>query len=124
MNNVILRGRLTADAEVKITVDEKSTTIARFTLAVPDKTHRNNNGEYDTDFIKVVAFNSLADTIQQYTCKGSEILLTGRLHTYSYNKDDRKVYMSEIIAERIEFVTKCSKPDVNIPDDDGETPFK
>lgn len=87
MNIVILRGRLTADAEVRVTTDEKSTTIARFSLAVADRTHRNSNGEYDTDFLKIVAFNSLANTIEQYTSKGSEIIVTGRLHTYSYEKD-------------------------------------
>lgn len=124
MNIVILRGRLTADAEVRVTTDEKSTTIARFSLAVADRTHRNSNGEYDTDFIKIVAFNSLANTIEQYTSKGSEIIATGRLHTYSYEKDGRKVYMSEIIAERIEFVDKCNKPDFEIPDNDDELPFK
>lgn len=124
MNIVILRGRLTADAEVRVTTDEKSTTIARFSLAVADRTHRNSNGEYDTDFIKMVAFNSLANTIEQYTSKGSEIIVTGRLHTYSYEKDSRKVYMSEVIAERIEFVDKCNKPDLEIPDNDDELPFK
>lgn len=125
MNTIILRGRLTADADVRVTTDEKSTTIARFSLAVADRTHRNSKGEYDTDFIKIVAFNSLANTISQYTGKGSEIIVTGRLHTYSYEKDGRKVYMSEVIAERIEFVDKCNKPAVEIPDyDDDELPFK
>ena len=124
MNIIILRGRLTADADIRIASDEKSTTIARFSLAVPDRTHRNSNGEYDTDFIKIVAFNSLANTIEQYTGKGSEILVTGRLHTYSYEKENRKVYMSEVIAERIEFIDRCNKPDVEIPDNDDELPFK
>lgn len=124
MNIIILRGRLTTDADIRITSDEKSTTIARFSLAVPDRTHRNSNGEYDTDFIKIVAFNSLANTIEQYTGKGSEILVTGRLHTYSYDKDNRKVYMSEVIAERIEFIDRCNKSDVHIPDNDDELPFK
>lgn len=123
MNIIILRGRLTADAEVRVTTDEKSTTIARFSLAVTDRTHRNGNGEYDTDFIKIVAFNSHANTVEQYTGKGSEIIVTGRLHTYSYEKENRKVYMSEVIAERIEFVDKCKKPDVEIPDNDDGLPF-
>ena len=124
MNIIILRGRITADAEVKITTEEKRTTIARFSLAVPDRTHRNNNGDYDTDFIKIVAFNSLADIIQQYTGKGSEIIVTGRLHTYSYEKEKRKVYMSEVIAERVEFIDKCNKPDLEIPDNNDELPFR
>lgn len=124
MNIIILRGRLTADAVVRVTTDEKSTTIARFSLAVPDRTHRNNNGDYDTDFIKIVAFNGMANNVSQYTGKGSEIIVTGRLHTYSYEKENRKVYMSEVIAEHIEFVDRCNKPDVEIPDSDDELPFK
>lgn len=125
MNIIILRGRLTTDADIRITSDEKSTTIARFSLAVPDKTHRNSSGEYDVDFIKIVAFNGLANTVSQYTGKGSEIILTGRLHTYSYEKDGRKTYMSEVIAERIEFVDRCNKPDVEVPDiPDEELPFR
>lgn len=124
MNSIILRGRLTADAEVRVTSDEKSTTIARFSLAVQDRTHRNSSGEYDVDFIKIVAFNGLANTVGQYTGKGSEIILTGRLHTYSYEKENRKVYMSEVIAERIEFIDRCNKPDVEIPNNDDELPFR
>lgn len=122
MNHIILRGRLTDAANLKVS-PENNTTIARFSLAVPDRTHRNHNGDFDVDFIKIVAFNSLADTISQYTGKGSEILLSGRLHTYTYEKDDRKVYMSEVIAERIEFVDKCHKPEIDIPDTDDELPF-
>lgn len=122
MNNVILRGRLTDAAEVRITPE--STVVARFSLAVQDRSHRNHEGNYDVDFIRLVAFNGIAENIQQYTDKGSEILVTGRLHTYSYkNKDDKTVYMSEVIAERIEFIAKCNKPEIpDIPDE--ELPFK
>lgn len=125
MNNVVLRGRLTVAPETKITNDEKRTTTSRFTLAVQDRTHRNHNGDYDTDFIKIVAFNTLADIIQQYTDKGSEVLVTGRLHTYTYkNSENRNVYMAEIIAEKVEFITKCNRPEI-MPDDieDDTLPF-
>lgn len=123
MNHIILRGRLTDEAVVKVS-PENNTVIARFTLAVPDRTHRNHNGDFDVDFIKIVAFNSIADTVSQYTDKGSEIIVTGRLHTYSYEKDNRKVYMSEVITERIEFVDKCHKPEIDIPEADDALPFK
>ena len=121
MNNIILRGRLTDAPNTRIS-PENNTPITRFSLAVPDKTHRNHNGDFDVDFIKIVAFNGLANTVSQYTGKGSEILVTGRLHTYSY--ENRKVYMSEVIAERIEFVDKCNKPEFDIPETDDELPFK
>lgn len=126
MNSIILRGRLTTDPEVRVTTDQTPTTIARFSLAVEDRSHRNHDGNYDTDFIKMVAFNSVANNIQQYTEKGSEILVQGRLHTYTYkNKEEKNVYMSEVIIEKIEFIAKCRKGDAEIPDiPDEELPFK
>lgn len=127
MNTIILKGRMTTNAELRITSDYKPTTIARFSLAVPDKSHRNAEGTYDTDFIKIVAFNKIADNIERFTGKGSELLVTGRLHTYSYkNKDNQTVYMAEVIAEKVEFVNDCKKASeevVDIPEND-ETPFK
>lgn len=126
MNSIILRGRLTTDPETRITTDEKPTTISRFTLAVQDRTHRNHQGEYDVDFIKMVAFNAVADNIQQYTGKGSEVLVQGRLHTYSYkNKEEKTVYMAEVIVEKLEFIANCKKAGAEIPDiPDEELPFK
>lgn len=126
MNSVILRGRLTADAEIRITQDEKPTTIARFSLAVQDRTKRDDNGNYPVDFIKIVAFNSIANNISQFTSKGSEIIVMGRLHTYSYkNKNEQTVYMTEVITEKLEFVANCRKSEVEIPDiPDDELPFR
>ena len=116
MNTVILRGRFTDAPEVKITTDEKPTTVARFSLAVQDRTHRNHNGDYDVDFIKCVAFNGTAETLQQYTDKGSEVLITGRLHCYTYKKDERTVYMTEVIVEKAEFISICKKAGIAIPE--------
>lgn len=127
MNTIILKGRMTTNAELRITSDDKPTTIARFSLAVPDKSHRNAEGNFDTDFIKIVAFNKIADNIERFTGKGSELLITGRLHTYSYkNKDNQTVYMAEVIAEKVEFVNDCKKSSdevIDIPEN-AETPFK
>lgn len=126
MNTVILRGRFTDAPDVRITTDEKATTVARFSLAVQDRSHRNHNGDYDVDFVKCVAFNGIADTLQQYTDKGSEVLITGRLHCYTYkNKDDKNVYMTEVIVEKAEFIANCKKNGSDTPDmPDEELPFK
>ena len=42
-----------------------------------------------------------------------------------YQKDERKVYMSEVIAERVEFIANCNRPEtIIIPEDDDELPFR
>lgn len=129
MNTIILKGRLTTNPEIRITSDDKPTTIARFSLATPDKSHKNSNGQYDTDFIKCVAFNAIANSLERFTGKGSEIIVQGRLHCYNYkNKNDQTVYMAEVICEKIEFVSDCKKAAdevTEIPDNIAEeTPFK
>ena len=61
MNKVILMGRLTRDPEIKSSQGEKSTTIARYTLAVDRRFRRNNDGEQSADFIGCVAFGKSAE---------------------------------------------------------------
>lgn len=126
MNFIILRGRLTADADIRITTDQHPTTIARFSLAVPDRSKRDDNGNYPVDFIKIVCFNGIAENVQKFTEKSSEVIITGRLHTYSYkNKNGQTVYMAEVITEKLEFVSNCRKSEPEIPDGaDDELPFR
>ena len=123
MNISILRGRLTADAEIHIKPEENQTETARFSIAVPNINRNDENGKHPVDFIKIVAFNSLARNIAKYTKKGSEITVVGRLHTYSYkNKDDKTVYMTEIVADRIEFISGCvSGADIADTPDEAST---
>ena len=55
MNKVILMGRLTRDPDVRYGTGERSTTIARYTLAVDRRFKRDN--EQTADFISCVAFD-------------------------------------------------------------------
>lgn len=110
MNHVVLRGRLTDNPKVHVQEGENKTTIANFTLAVADRTHKNKDGDFDVDFIRMTAYNIIADNIRKYTAKGAEILAEGKLHTYSYkNKEDKIIYVSEVIVERLEFLSDCKR---------------
>lgn len=53
-------------------------------------------------------------------------MITGRLHCYTYkNKDDKNVYMTEVIVEKAEFIANCKKNGSDTPDiSDEELPFK
>ena len=61
MNKVILMGRLTRDAEIRYSQGESSSVIARFTLAVDRRFHRNNEDQ-TADFISCVAFGKTGRT--------------------------------------------------------------
>ena len=102
MNKVILLGRLTRDPESRWTQKQGSqeqTCVARFTLAV-DRRGRDQGA----DFITCVVFGKSAENAEKYLKKGLKIALSGRIQTGSYtNKDNIKVYTTEVIAEDIEF---------------------
>lgn len=143
MNKSILVGRLTRDPEVRYSQGENANAVARFTIAV-NRRFKNNEGNYDADFINCVAFGKSAEFIEKYFKKGMAIGITGRIQTGNYtNKDGVKVYTTDVVVEEAEFVesknsggssassnvpTNNNSPSadgfINIPDGiDEELPF-
>ena len=102
MNKVILLGRLTRDPDVRYSQGEKSTTVARYTLAVDRRFKR--DGDQAADFINCVALGKNGEFAEKYLKKGIKIVITGRIQTGSYtNKDGQKVYTTDIVVEEQEF---------------------
>ena len=98
MNIVNLIGRLTKDVVLKKTTN--GTSVVGFTLAV-------NRAKEGADFIPCVAYNQTADLMDKYLSKGSQIAVQGRINTRNYdNESGQKVYVTEVIADRIEFLDK------------------
>ena len=119
MNKVILMGRLTKDPDMR---GEGTNLVARYSLAV-DRRFKDNDGNYQTDFINIVVFGKGAEFAEKYLKKGTKIVVTGRIQTGSYtNKDGQKVYTTDVIAEDQEFAE--SKSNSNNDDtpgtDDGD----
>lgn len=103
MNKVIIIGRLTADPELR--TSQNGTASCRFNVAVNRK-FKNQNGEYDSDFISCVAFKQTAEFISRYFTKGKMIALEGTLRTGSYkdrNHQDVTHYTTDIFVENVEF---------------------
>ncbi len=102
MNVVTLIGRLTRDPQIRYALQSQMA-VANFTLAV-DRPRSRDGQEKEADFPDIVAFGKPAEIIENYTSKGSQIGVTGRLQTRSYEKDGRKVYITEVVAERVELL--------------------
>lgn len=101
MNNVQLVGRLTRDPDVR--VSNGGTSVARFTVAC-DRRFK-SDGAPTADFPTVIAFGKTAEFIEKFFLKGMRIGVTGRIQTGSYqDKDGRKVYTTEVVADSVEFV--------------------
>ena len=102
MNKVFLVGRLTRDFDLRYGAN--NTAVARTSIAV-DRQFSNQNGEREADFINIVAFGNRAETMKKYLTKGSQIAISGRIQTGSYDASDgRKVYTTDIVIEEFQFL--------------------
>lgn len=103
LNKCFLMGRLTKDVEARGDGDKK---VARYTLAVDRRYSKSE--ENQTDFINIVVFGKGAEFAEKYLKKGTKVVVTGRIQTGSYEKDGRKVYTTDVIAEDQEFAESKS----------------
>ncbi len=65
--------------------------------------------EKQADFIQCKAFNKTAELIEKYLSKGSQVGIEGAIQTGSYDKEGQKIYTTEVIVNRIEFLSKAEK---------------
>ncbi len=105
INKVVLTGRLGQDVELRHTTTGKA--VATFSLAVTD----NYNREV-THWLNIVTWGKSAENCSAYLSKGSLVGVEGRIQTRNYeNKEGRKVYVTEIVADRVEFLDSKGKSD-------------
>ena len=97
MNSVQLIGRLTKDLDLRYTQSGKA--VATGTLAV-NRRFKNASGENEADFIQIQIWDKSAENLANFTRKGSQIGVNGRIQTRNYeNKEGQRVYVTEIVVE-------------------------
>ncbi len=102
MNKVCLTGRITKNIELKY--NQNNVAITSFNLAVTRK-FKNQNGEYESDFINCIAYKSTAELLNKYVKKGDLLGIEGRIQTRNYeDKDGKRVYVTEVIVDSIDFL--------------------
>lgn len=104
MNEVVLIGRLVRDPEIRYTSSQMA--VCTFTLAVDRPFSRNRQDNAPTaDFIRITVFDRQAENCSRYLAKGRQAAVQGRIQTGSYiNKDGQKVYTTDVVANRVEFI--------------------
>lgn len=102
VNQIVLLGRLTKDIEMHSTTSGKS--IGQFSLAV------DRYGDDGADFFDVVAWEKTAELMQQYTQKGSKVLIMGRLgqDTWDDKETGKKRSKVTITANDVTFLDSKS----------------
>lgn len=101
LNRVILMGRITQDLEVRQTPNGVS--ALTFNVAV-DRNFKDQNGQYQSDFITCVAWRQTAEFIGRYFGKGRMIALEGTLRSRTYeDKNGTKHYVTEVYVDNASF---------------------
>ena len=119
MNRVILIGNLTKDPELSTT--NSGINYCRFTLAVP-KRFVGSTGERDAEFINIVVWRTQADNCHKYLKKGSKAGVVGSIQTRSYDaQDGTKRYVTEVVADEVEFLSSRSADTINDTTDTADT---
>lgn len=113
INNVVIMGRLTKDAEERKTSNNK--TVCSFCVAVDDAFNKDK-----THFIDVIAWDKKAEFVIKYFRKGSMIAVQGRLATRNWeDKNGSKHKVVEIVADAVSFCgerkAEPSAPSVDVP---------
>lgn len=123
MNKAILVGRMTKDPELRAT--SANMNVTTFSLAI-NRTFKNKEGNVEADFINIVVFGNQADNVAKYCSKGSQVGVEGRIQTRNYEaQDGTKRYVTEVIADRVEFLgsksdrSNSSYNDIPTPEYDG-----
>ena len=102
INNVVLVGRMTRDAELRYTPQNQA--VATFTLAV-NRNFKNQSGEREADFINVVIWRQQAENLANWVKKGALIGITGRIQTRNYeNQQGQRVYVTEVVADNFQLL--------------------
>ncbi|RJX23583.1 MAG: single-stranded DNA-binding protein [Acholeplasma sp.] len=118
LNQVILIGRLAQDPESRILEDGRK--VCYINLAV-QRSFKNVDGQYDTDFIRITVWEGLATAIENYASKGVMLAVKARIQTWKYElPDDRKLTMLEVIAERITYLTSSTKAELRSDEESSE----
>ncbi len=101
LNQIILVGRLVKDPEVREYEKKK---VSKVILAVP-RAYKNINGEYETDFLECTLWQGMAENTFIYCKKGDLVGIRGRLQSNKFEKDGTIVYKTEILAEKVTFLS-------------------
>lgn len=101
LNIVAIVGRLGKDPELRTTQSGKS--VTSFSLAV-QRPRKNQNGEYESDWLDVQAWGNTAEFISKYFQQGQLMAVSGRIQTRVYTDRDGKARKGvEIVAQDVSF---------------------
>lgn len=101
INKVFLSGNCTRDAELRMT--QSGMAVVSFGVAVNDRKQNKQTGEWENvpNFVDCVLYGKYGEALQKKLVKGAAVVLQGRLHYSSWERDGVKRSKLDVIAEEI-----------------------
>lgn len=109
INKVILVGNVGVDPEVRSM--ESGVKVARVRLATTERmfNRQTNETTEHTEWHTVTLWRGLAETVDRYVRKGSQLYIEGRLRTREWtDRDNNKRYSTEILADDMKLLGRRS----------------
>ena len=106
INKVILVGNVGADPEVKSL--DNGVKVARIRVATTERIYIKEKNEYkdNTEWHNITLWRGLAEVVDKYIRKGSQVYIEGKLRTREYDKNGVKCFATEIAAEELKMLGK------------------
>jgi len=102
INNVILIGRLTRDAELKSVSNGQA--VVKFSIAVNRSRRQGDGWEDEPNFFDVLVWGKQAETLHQYLVKGKAVAVDGELRQDRWQQDGQNRSKVEIVASHIQLL--------------------
>lgn len=109
VNKVILVGNVGIDPEVRTT--ESGVKVARVRLATTERMfdRQANETKEHTEWHTITLWRGLADVVDRYVRKGTQLYIEGRLRTREWtDKEGNKRYTTEILADTMNLLGRRS----------------
>ncbi len=105
LNKVMLIGNLGKDPEIRYAAS--GTAVAKFSIATSERSKDKVSGDWveKTEWHNIVLFNKQAELAGEYLSKGKTVYIEGKLQTQKYEKDGVTRYSTEIIGDKMEFLS-------------------
>ena len=120
INKAIIIGNAGKDPETKYT--ESGTAVCTLTLATKHSwKEKDGQRQEKTEWHRVVFWGKLAEIVDKYVKKGSQVYVEGRIETRKWtDKNGHDKYTTEIVADQMQMLSGRPKAEV---DNDDEVPF-
>lgn len=114
INKVILVGNVGTDPEIRTT--EAGVKVANLRLATTEKIfdRQNNTSKDHTEWHTIVLWRGLADVVDRFVRKGSQIYIEGSLRSREWtDRENQKRFTVEIVANEMKLLGRRSDNNTN-----------